>query len=117
MSKAAPLALALWWAAAPAVAQDIGDPTRPTPLRATAPVETVARPQQQWHLQSTLVAAQRRVAIINGRSVREGEMIDGARLVEVRAGGVRLERGGESFELTLRAEAVQRLPPTATGNP
>jgi len=98
-----------------AAAQDgLGDPTRPTPLRAAAPVEAAAAPQ--WRLQSTLVAAQRRVAVINGRTVREGETVDGARLVEVRPDGVSLERAGRTFELTLRAPAVQRLEPTQAGN-
>lgn len=115
MSERLLLPIAALLALAPAAAQEIGDPTRPTTFRTSAPVETLAQPQ--WRLQSTLVASQRRVAVINGRTVREGEMIDGARLLEITAAGVRLERGGQSFELTLRAAALQRLPPTTTGTP
>jgi hypothetical protein len=43
----------------------------------------------------------KRVAIINGRLVRAGDSIAGARIVEVFATGVRYERAGKIQTLTL----------------
>lgn len=94
-------AIALLCASAPAAAQTgFGDPTRPTSL---SEPEAAARVVQgpRWRLQSTLVADSRRVAVINGRTVAQGERVDGAQLVEVRPDGVTLEEGGERFRLRL----------------
>ncbi|MGQ0586740.1 MAG: general secretion pathway protein GspB [Gammaproteobacteria bacterium] len=81
------------------------DPTQPTPLEETAP----ARPVQsgpRWRLQSTLVADDRRLAVINGRTVAQGERIDGATVQEVRQGGVTLEIEGRRIELRLLRDSA-----------
>lgn len=102
MSEATALGalLALLLAAAPAAAQSgFGDPTRPTSLSEPEPARAVQGPR--WRLQSTLVADHRRVAVINGRTVAQGERVDGAQLVEVRPDGVTLEQDGQRFQLRL----------------
>jgi len=100
------LAAALLLVAGVAAAQHgLGDPTRPTSLAEPEP----ARPAQagpRWRLQSTLVADTRRLAIINGRRVAQGERIDGATLAEVRQEGVTLEIDGRRIELRVLQGAV-----------
>jgi MSHA biogenesis protein MshK len=96
--------LALFLLASPvlAVAQDgLGDPTQPTSL--SEPGDAVARAAQRprWRLQSTLVADDRKVAVINGRTVSLGERIEGATLLEVRSDGVTLQQDGQRLILRL----------------
>ena len=95
-----PLLLAAAMLAPAALAQQgLGDPTRPTSLDEPEPVAKAARAGPRWRLQSTLVADSRRLAVINGRAVAEGERIDGATVREVRQGGVTLEVEGRRVEL------------------
>jgi MSHA biogenesis protein MshK len=94
-------AVALLLAVLPVAAQQgLGDPTRPTSMaepEAARPVEAGPR----WRLQSTLVADTRRLAVINGRTVAQGEHIEGALVREVRQEGVTLEVGGQRVELRM----------------
>ena len=92
--------------AGPAGAQTgFGDPTRPTSL-SEPEAERAAAPQgPRWRLQSTLVADNRRLAVINGRTVTQGGQVDGARLVEVRPDGVTLEEDGRQIVLRLPGAA------------
>lgn len=102
-ARAALLGLALLAPCASALAQTgLGDPTKPTAL--SDPDEVAAAQAAQgprWRLQSTLVADTRRVAVINGRTVAQGERVDGAQLVEIRQDGVTLEHEGQRITLRL----------------
>jgi hypothetical protein len=87
--------------AAAASAGELRDPMRP----AGAP--TAARPAPAFSLKlEGVIAGSRRVAIINGRLVRAGDSIAGARIVEVFATGVRYERAGRIQTLTLPVAAA-----------
>jgi MSHA biogenesis protein MshK len=92
-----------------------GDPTQPTPLdrpAANAPSGDGAAPRSdsaRWHLSSTLVAGNRRVAVINGRSVALGARIDGARLLAVDAGGALIEHEGRRIQLQLPPPAGKTI--------
>ncbi len=44
-----------------------------------------------WELNSTLINSHRKIAMINGSPVQEGDRIDGARVVRIRASEVQLE--------------------------
>jgi hypothetical protein len=48
-----------------------------------------------------VIAGEKRVAIVNGRLVRAGDTVAGARILEVLAHGVRYERAGKIQTLTL----------------
>lgn len=75
---------------------DLRDPMRP----AGAP--TAARPAPVYSLKlEGVIAGGRRVAIINGRLARPGDVIAGARILEVFATGVRYERAGKIQTLTM----------------
>jgi hypothetical protein len=78
----------------------LGDPTQPT-FRSEPAVEPRAAAGPRWHLQSTLLASNRRLAVINGRTVVQGGRIDGATVLEVRRDGVTLDIGGQRVDLRL----------------
>lgn len=75
---------------------ELRDPMRP----AGAP--TAARPAPVYSLKlEGVIAGGKRVAIINGRLARPGDVIAGARILEVFATGVRYERAGKIQTLTM----------------
>lgn len=96
---------------AAAVPLDYGDPTEPAPGFGKAPtaqaefaVEDEAVPAPpRWRLTSTLVAGERRVAVINGRSVALGARIEGAKLLAVDARGALIEHEGRRIRLDMPA--------------
>ncbi len=81
---------------------DLPDPTRPlgghmaTPKPA-APPATPAPPV----LQSILLSPQRRLAMINGRTVSVGEQVGDAQVVEILPYEVVLKRGAQEVRLRL----------------
>ena len=95
------LALALCAGAATASAQGLDDPTRPTSLAEPVPAARRAESGPRWRLQSTLVADDRRLAIINGRTVGPGDRVDGATVRDVRQDGVTLDVEGRRIDLRL----------------
>jgi len=106
-----------WWLAAllmaalPALAQTLTDPTQPPPeSRQLAPGATdgpVASAGPQ--LQSILIGTRgREVAVIDGQTLRKGDKIHGAVLVQIRKNQVVLQHGRAKQVLTL-------FPDTGTG--
>lgn len=105
----------VWLGMLPAVlsAQTLSDPTVPLGRSAT----TASHPAATgWQLQSTRVGSGRRIAIINGRIVGEGDSIDGAKVERIAAGHVRLSVNGRRIELPItsrvdRDEEAKRVKP------
>ncbi len=90
------------------VAADASEPTLRDPLRPPGYGAAASAPEQQqqarfdasaWRLASTLVARERRAAIINGRNVREGGRVGGATVVEIESGRVTLDYRGRRFTI------------------
>ena len=78
-------------------ADNVRDPMRPAGASRAA-----AKPATPHTLKlEGVIAGGIRVAIVNGRLVRAGDSIGGARIVEVFANGVRYERAGKITTLTL----------------
>lgn len=102
MKRLAPPILA-WLLCAPAMAQTLPDPTRPPPEASAVPGETPVAPSSQGpQLQSVLVGEHgRSVAVIDGKTVRVGEKIDGALLVGVGKDEAVLQRGATRVVLHL----------------
>jgi len=97
-------ALTVALATAPAAAQTLPDPTRPPPEAASAAQgETPAAPVPDGpQLQSVLTGEHgREVAVIDGKTVRVGEKIDGALLVRVGKNEAVLQRGATRVVLHL----------------
>jgi len=65
-------------------AGELIDPTRPPLVGKARPSDGGAGSRRGWTLESTLVAERRRVALINGELVSEGDSVDGARVIEIR---------------------------------
>ncbi len=61
-----------------------------------------------WHLVTTLVSGQRRTAIINGRTVREGGYVGGATVLRIRSGRVELDYRGRRFTIRTRTPSVRQ---------
>lgn len=102
----------------PASGQELlADPTRPAAaFRPGAGTGGTAAGSAKWTLTSTLIAPDRRVAVINGKVVRVGQKIDDAELVAVESGCVLLRRAGRRIELKLMAGNVKEAVKPASGS-
>jgi MSHA biogenesis protein MshK len=95
-------------ALAPGAFAQLSDPTRPpdaAPVQGSAASAGAARPQ----LQSVLISNQsggRRLAVIDGRSVRAGDKVGGAVVVGIGEASVTLRRGKTLETLRLYPKAV-----------
>lgn len=102
---------ALLLAALPASAQTLADPTQPPPeSRLLAPGAADAPAASTGpQLQSILIGTRgREVAVIDGQTLRKGDKINGAVLVQIRKNQVVLQHGRAQQVLTL-------FPDTGTG--
>lgn len=90
------LCVAMLAAGAVSQAEGFRDPMRPAGA-APAPAR---QPVYSLKLEG-VIAGPTRVAIVNGRLVRAGDVIAGARIIEIFATGVRFERAGKTQTLTL----------------
>ena len=83
----------------PAVAErELLDPTRP-PSPATSASNGKSAAVPSWRLESTLISDYRRVAVINGQKVREGNDVGGARVKVIRRNAVVLMADGREIVL------------------
>ncbi|WJW75538.1 hypothetical protein QVG61_00155 [Thiohalobacter sp. IOR34] len=82
----------------PLQAAALNDPTRPSPGPGGA---SAATGKPAWQLDSTFVGRGQRRAVINGKQVIEGGVIDSARVLRVRHSEVVLEVDGKAFTLHL----------------
>ena len=85
---------------------DLADPTRPNVKRERVVVNTkvIAKPKEALFLQSTLVAPNRRLAVINGKTIYVGERVADAEIIEISPQQVTLLRGGVREVLRLLPE-------------
>lgn len=81
-----------------ASAQPLPDPTERTAMQRTGDTTTA---RVAWVLQSTLIAEDRRVAVINGESVTVGDRVDGAVVLGIEPFAVRLRAAGGIVVITL----------------
>ena len=75
---------------------DLRDPTRPLGFVANAGADG----DKSWHLDSVLISSNRKVAVINGRSVKEQSWSNGAQVTRIQTGKVTLLVNGEKRVLT-----------------
>jgi hypothetical protein len=93
-------------------AGELRDPMRPSGAPTAASAPRAHAPAAATLKLEGVIGGERRVAIINGRLVRAGDVVAGARILEVFAAGVRYERAGKVSTLTLpvaRAHAAVRV--------
>ena len=63
-----------------------------------------------WSLQSILLGRDRRVAVINGTRVREGDRIGSAQVVRIDDSRVLIKTGGRTLTLYLLPETMKVRP-------
>ena len=91
----------------PVLAQPLADPTRP-PVPGVASTKQIEPARQR--LQSVLISADRRVAVIDGRAVPLGGRVGDALLVSIEPSEVTLQRGAARERLTLLPSAIDKKP-------
>ena len=79
------------------------DPTRPFSVPALA-----ATNHSTFVVSAIFVSEDRRVAIVNGRRVTEGDEVDGAVVVKIQADGLRLNLGGLAIDAHLTPASFQK---------
>ncbi len=87
------------------------DPPLGDPMRPYIPASPAVGDQRAVHpliLTGVLIAATRRIAVINGALYREGDTINGARVVRIQSDSVQLRRGSENLSLQLQGPSGQR---------
>lgn len=77
------------------------DPTRPGQYQ-PGPAKI------QYRLESILFSQSRRVAVINGKVLAEGEKIGSARVLSIGEDTVRLQTGGKTLKLTLQRPSIRQ---------
>lgn len=86
------------------------DPTQPATRQKTVNTNSVSTVVHSWKLESILVAPNRRVAVINGKLVSEGEYVDGARVIRIRALDVLVQTPNKRITLQLLPDIVTKIP-------
>lgn len=89
-------------------AQEVRDPTTPLGQSTTSP-STVG--EQPFELNSILISPQRKLAIINGNALREGQAVPGAgnvRVQRISAQSVVLQQMDHTWELRLSPSVTKR---------
>jgi len=89
-------------AAADPTAPPVGWSAAPAPTAAQQPTTPMAvMPAAASGASLALVGTGRRVAVVNGQLVRQGDMIEGYRVIAVRTGSIVLQGGGGTRTLSL----------------
>jgi MSHA biogenesis protein MshK len=88
---------------APAQSADtLRDPTRPY----TPPAQSGIA-QKQFVVNAIFVSEDRRIAIINGKLVTQGDAVDGAEVIEILNDSVRLDNHGKSISSWLAGSGLR----------
>ena len=87
-------------------AHALKDPTQPTdPQNYFGSAESHSG--SSWSLQSILSSPQRRIAVINGTRVKEGDRVGSARVVRIHESHVLLNTSGRTLTLHLFPESIK----------
>ena len=78
--------------------ETLRDPTRPWSARSVAAaVATGTATTSSFKVTAIFTSDKRRIAIVNGRRVSEGDRVDGAIVVEIRTDDLRLDLNGKTI--------------------
>ena len=82
-----------------AAQETLRDPTRPYSARAVATTTSGGggKVTSSFRVTAIFTSDMRRIAVVNGRRVAEGDQVDGATVVEILADRLRLEYSGKSI--------------------
>ena len=96
--------LALLFAPSALADTDLRDPMRPQ----RAGVTGATQAEQRFDVTAILYSDGRRVAVLNGQPVRDGDRIGDARIVAIDPGAVRIAYRGEIVTARLKATRVRQ---------
>ena len=80
----------------------LSDPTRPSAYTA------VVGKKENLRLESILIGESRKVAVINGSVVAEGDSVDGIKVLKIRKNGVDVSRGGVNSTLKIQRTSIRQ---------
>ena len=94
-----------------AVAAELTDPLRPYGYNTTP---AAVRQQQQvktsdWRLAAVLIAADRTVAVINGRSLQVGDMLEGYTLTKITPSSALLQKNDQQVTLRRSGTGLKKM--------
>ncbi len=96
------------------------DPTKPVIFKSKPkPRKSAPKPAPKidinaYQVSSILISPQRRIAVINGQVVSEGEKIDAAIVKEIQTAAVKLASGKTEFEIRLPSALIDKNQQSAT---
>lgn len=96
--------------ALPISVEALRDPTRP-PADPTLSRPAENHAAEHWQLSSILISPQRRIAVINGRSLQVGQSLAGARVLSIEADQVVLRQGERTHILRLNSHHLKTPTP------
>ena len=79
----------------------VRDPMRPFGSAAATAGSAPAASAPRFALTAVLIAPTRRVAIVNGKPYQQGESVDGAEIVAIEQGAVRMRERGTELVVSL----------------
>jgi len=79
---------------------ELRDPTRPLGYQP----QGAAAEKKSWNLDSVLISATRKLAVINGQAVQEKDWIQEVQVIRIQAGKVTIVVQGEERVLTIRSD-------------
>ncbi len=98
-----------------AAVAELNDPTRP--YKADGYEQRNTQPVSRYNLNSTLVSSNRRIAVINGTYVTEGETVGDATVIRIRKHDVTLQSPNRQITLKLLPDIIKRQPGTVEIQP
>jgi len=104
------LIFALFWTLVCASVSGQEPETLPDPMRSYGRADAGAAEAQRmpdYLLSGTLISPSGRVAILNGQSSREGDRVDGAQILSIQAGAVRIRAGSGELTVYLGSNTAQ----------
>jgi hypothetical protein len=102
------------FSATSAVAEKLVDPTRPIGYSASiaqAQVQQAPSADQQWTLNTTLISPYQKIAMINGKRLKVGDDINGAKVIMIDHQKVDLRREGRLFTIKLHNSFISKINP------
>lgn len=89
------------------VQAQLDDPTRPPGYRLVLP-SGIKTTQARYFLSSVRISPLRRSAVVNDRSVKMGDIVNGAKVVAIYPSSVKLKKKGKIFTVRLVSNVVKK---------
>jgi MSHA biogenesis protein MshK len=97
------LLLFSFWLTSVTFAGQLQDPTRPQFANPKAPTQV-----SEYELNAIILSVDRRIAVINGKSLRVGDMVEDAKVVAIEPNTVQLLGSNGRITLTLLNQSVRQ---------